>query len=111
MQNWLTRHHSAPKRLLAVALIVLTLGLALASSSEALHRSMHRSLHQHCDESSCVVHLFAQGLVDAAAAAAILPVLLFLTVFGLPVFQSILPNRVEFLLPPGRAPPQACSIH
>lgn len=102
----LRQHISAPKRLLAVALVVLTFGLTLASSSQRLHQSLHR----HCDESSCVVHLFAQGLVDVVAAAAILPTVLFLTIFGLPVFSSVLPGRVDFLLPPGRAPPPSCSV-
>jgi len=101
----LTKHHSVPKRLLAVALILLTLGLAVASSNEELHQLLHR----HGDESACAVYLFAHGLVDAVAAVAIVAAVIFPAVFDLPVLQSVLTGRVDFLLPPGRAPPQSGS--
>jgi hypothetical protein len=95
------------KSALALALASLVLLLALASACEPLHQALHK--HTHEDGDTCAVCMMANGLVESPECLAILPIVLLLVAYSLPVFIANFVSRSEFLLPPGRGPPAFCA--
>lgn len=94
------------KSTLATALASLLLLLALASVDESLHQAIHK--HTRSDD-TCAVRMVANGLLEAPGSAAVLPIIILLAVYTVPVLNQTFLGRSEFLLPPGRAPPAFCT--
>jgi hypothetical protein len=88
---------------LAGLLAVLVLSLGLLAANESLHRLLHNDCA--ADASLCVVCLFAQGQVDSTDITPALVLGVFLLLCGVLAIRASAPWSVDFLLPPGRAPP------
>jgi hypothetical protein len=98
-----TRVRQAAQSVLAGWLAFLLLGFTLIASSGPLHEAFHHD--SAAGAGACAICLFAQGHIDSPDAAPPLVLGVFLLFCGLLAVRAGVPRSVDFLLPPGRAPP------
>jgi hypothetical protein len=102
------REQQSPKRVaksfVAGLLAVLLLAFGVLAASGSLHHSRHHD--SAADASSCVICLLAQGQIDLPEASPVVATTVFHPLCGLLAASAGVPCSLDFLLPPGRAPPR-----
>jgi|SRR6266567_1610165 len=96
------------KPAMAGLLAALLLAVGLLAASGPLHRSLHHE--RSAGANFCAVCLFAQGQVEPPNLGPVFISSVFFLLCGLPAASAGVPWSVDFLLPPGRAPPRLASV-
>ncbi len=105
------REQKSPKQVaksfVAGLLAVLLLAFGVLAASGSVHHSLHHD--GDTDAGSCVICSLTQGHIDLPEAAPCLATAVFHPLCGLLPASAGVPCSLDFLLPPGRAPP--CPSH
>lgn len=101
-KSWFDFRRSGMRRLWSLVCLVLFVGLQFAVVSVQLHEAIHAD-SQHPDH-TCVIKLLSEGQVEASDPVVSVPQATLALVVE-PVHEPVILSPVEFLLPPGRAPP------
>ena len=92
------------RRSVALLFLGLFFVLQIFSASTELHQSIHSDAA--APDHHCVLTLFAQGHISAAASAVGVAVILAAFAFFLPPLRTAVISSSDYQLAPGRAPPR-----
>lgn len=108
MQQEHTSPKSVAKTFLAGLVAVLLLTFGVLATSHSLHHTLHHD--RATGTSGCAICLLAQAHVELVDTASVLPIPVIFSPGGLLAASVGSPWGLDFLLPPGRAPPRlACN--